>query len=73
MTYQFKCNSQSRYKQLAYEKKLFKHDKSPFGAVSDPGGESGGCGPPLPIPGACLRLKCLHRQDLTSLFNWLIF
>ena len=48
MTNQFKCDSQSIFlfhKQLAHEKKIFKHDKSPFGAVSDPGG---GRTPPPP-------------------------
>lgn len=49
MTNQFKCNSQSIFffhKQLAHEKTIFKHDKSPFGAVSDPGGGSGDPDPP---------------------------
>ena len=60
MTNQFKCNSQSIFlfhKQLAHEKKIFKHDKSPFGAVSDPGGGSGDPDPPPP-------------QDLALVWDW---
>ena len=33
-----------------------------------------GCRPPSPIRrDACLRPKCLHRQDRISLLKWLIF
>ena len=43
-------------------------------AVTDPGGGSGGSGPPLSdLTLTTLRLKFLHRQDRISLFNWLIF
>ena len=43
-------------------------------AVTDPGGGSGGSGPPLSnLTLTTLRLKFLHRQDHISLFNWLIF
>ena len=43
-------------------------------AVADPGGGSGGSGPPLwDLTLTTLRLKLLHRQDHVSLFNWLIF
>ena len=43
-------------------------------AVADPGGGSGGSGPPLSdLTLTALRLKLLHRQDRVSLFNWLIF
>ena len=36
------------------------------------GEDPGGPDPPI-RPDTCLRLKFLHRQDRTSLFNWLIF
>ena len=38
--------------------------------VADPGGGSGGSGPPLSdLTLTTLRLKFLHRQDHISLFN----
>ena len=40
-----------------------------FAGVADQG-----CRPPPPIRrDACLRPKCLHRQDRISLLKWLIF
>ena len=41
-------------------------------SVADPGGGSGGSGPPLSDL-TTLKLKFLHQQNRISLFNWLIF
>ena len=55
-------------------KNLFKHDKSPVGAVADPGGGSGGSGPhPPPQTWRLFETEMLTPTGLTSLFHWLIF